>query len=203
MNHSTENPRLFTRRAALSALLARSAAIQLPRRGDAAPRPDSPPRYELTDLGTLPGQTSSGANVINNRGQIGGWVSDGDQGYAGHMTTQPVLWTDRKMRVLNSPSTPVYIYRNGKEEVLTESYPFTEALTFAATVAVNERGDALVCAQFRQYEGDLPGIHRASWQAPETTYYWNAKHQRFYYVYDGGSARGLLEDGTVDRGHIY
>ncbi len=186
----------ITRRAALSALLAGSAAALLPRRLEAALRPDSPPRYELTDLGTLPGQTSSGANVINNRGQIGGWVSNGGQNFPGLMATQPVLWTDGKMRILNAPDTPVFIYRNGKQQQLPDSYPFTEALKFASVVAVNERGDGLVCAQLRGYEGNAPRRVAASWQPPESTYFWSAENQRLNFVYDVTTDR-LFDDGSI------
>ena len=128
----------ITRRAALSALLAGSAATLLPRRLEAALRPDVLPRYNLTDLGTLPGQTSSGANVINNRGQIGGWVSTGKQRFLGLMATQPVLWADGKMRVLNSEHTPVFIYHNGKQQQLPDSYFPIEVLELASLTAITE-----------------------------------------------------------------
>ncbi|MES2461398.1 MAG: hypothetical protein V4671_12515 [Armatimonadota bacterium] len=200
----TDDSQQVTRRAALSTLFAGSAAALLPRRGDAAPLPDSPTRYELTDLGTLPGQTSSGANVINNRGQIGGWASNGGQ-YAAKMHTQAVLWTDRAMHTVNSSTIPVYLYTgkaNLRFKVDSPGSFSDEALQFAQVTAVNERGDALVSPLPRASEGDNPHHIRASGPPPVSSYFWSAKDQKLFYVYDYGNAYGLLEDGTVLRSGV-
>jgi probable HAF family extracellular repeat protein len=66
------------------------------------PHPAAPPAYKLVDLGTLPGGSYSGANSINNRGEVVGWSNSG-AGTTGMLHTQAVLWRKGSIRALTIP----------------------------------------------------------------------------------------------------
>ncbi len=75
-------------------------ALSLSPLAASAPVPASPPRFTVTDLGTLPGGQQSVAYGLNDRGQVVGWFDGGvddNQGYEVMVHNHAVLWDQGKI----------------------------------------------------------------------------------------------------------
>jgi probable HAF family extracellular repeat protein len=120
----------------------------------------APPAYTLTDLGTLPGTTSSSASAINNAGQVVG--SSGPSGSTqaflytgGQMQSIPGLGTNSAAVGINSSGVVIglsagqsFVYSGGSPQFInvpTGGGPFQAA-------AINDRGQIA-----GWYSGPTPG----------------------------------------------
>ncbi len=151
--------------------------------------PPSPPRYTVTNLGTLPGGDQSGAYGINNAGQVVGWSDSG--------ATEPPDASSFSRTIFIHNHAVLWNHGQPHDLGLLKGFPFSSAR------AINNRGQIIGGWESRTLPGyGDDGIYRRQvflWQKGRMTISSNDLPpycQDFTAINDNGVVVG---DGSLDN----